>query len=246
MRQFNISFLLLSFLMGAPAFSKTFTSQFTQFELPAGWECNLEGSEWVCQSDNKQRRREAIIILAAKVRGKQDSLDDYLLHLKQAKPFTLPGGKKQVSEPKYAKRNTINGHPWVDALHLASEVPGFFTRYLATVKGNLGVAVTFSVAKDMYGQYKELFDQVIATLKVFATEQEVTKFANTGGVKSKGLDGELIEDPFGGDISISQKAAKKNGGGSSEILIYVLAAAAVGGFVLMKKKKGAKKPGSKK
>lgn len=135
--------LLFGLLITNFATAKTFSNQYIQFELPNGWECTLEGSEWVCQSDNQDRKREAIIILAAKVRGPQDSLEEYQAYLKQDKTYTLPGGKVQRSEPKYNKFSEVNGHRWLDALHLASEVPGFYTRYLATVKEDLGVAVTF-------------------------------------------------------------------------------------------------------
>ena len=129
------------------SWAKRFSNQYTEFELPSGWNCSLEGSEWVCQSSNKDRRKEAIIILAAKVRGQQDSLDQYQAYLKKTKTYTLPGGRTQVSESKYARVKNINNHKWIDALHLASEVPGFYTRYVATVKANLGVAVTFSVSR---------------------------------------------------------------------------------------------------
>src|SRR6478672_9385740 len=135
--------LLLALVVGAflsaPAFSKSFSSKYCQFELPSGWECALEGSEYVCQSENADRKKEAIIILAAKIRGEQDNLDEYMAYLKKTKEYNLPGGKKQVSEPRNTKMTRINDHQWVDALHLASEVPGFYTRYLATVKEDLGV-----------------------------------------------------------------------------------------------------------
>ncbi|MBG09504.1 MAG: hypothetical protein CME68_12150, partial [Halobacteriovoraceae bacterium] len=55
--------------------AKKFATKYCEFELPPGWECVLEGLEWVCQSSSKERKKEAIIILAAKLRGSQDSLD---------------------------------------------------------------------------------------------------------------------------------------------------------------------------
>ena len=160
MKSFWTSFILCCVLLTPTAFAKRFASQYCEFELPNGWECALEGSEWVCQSTNKDRQKEAIIILAAKVRGSQDSLGEYQDYLNQTKTFQLPGGKTQVSEPKSTEISEINGHRWVDSLHLASEVPGFYTRYLATVKADIGVAVTFSVAKDQYDAYKGVFDAV--------------------------------------------------------------------------------------
>ena len=91
MRNLKIFLIAMAILSVTNVFAKTFTSQFAEFELPNGWECALEGSEWVCQSDNKDRKKEAIIILAAKYRGANDSLDIYQAYLKAPKTFSLPG-----------------------------------------------------------------------------------------------------------------------------------------------------------
>ncbi|MBT3979909.1 MAG: hypothetical protein HOE90_01070 [Bacteriovoracaceae bacterium] len=231
--------IILAIIFCLPsAFAKRFTSQFCEFELPPGWECSLEGSEWVCQSANKDRKREAIIILAAKTRGKQDSLDQYQAYLKNRKTYSLPGGKTQVSEPKYVKSKSISGQQWIDALHLASEVPGFYTRYLATVKESLGVAVTFSVAKDHYSSYQAVFEKVVQTLRVFAQKQGSLK-----GVKLKGQDDDLLSStyiPEQGefDVSINKRKGGSGGGGNSDTLLLGLLLAAVVGFIIWKKKQG--------
>ncbi len=231
----------LYFLVGtifiSPVFAKTFTSQFTEFELPNGWECALEGSEWVCQSENKDRKKEAIIILAAKYRGEQDSLDQYQAYLKEAKTFQLPGGKSQVSEPKSITVRAINNQQWVDALHLASEVPGFYTRYLATVKDNLGIAVTFSVAKDHYDTYQDIFEKIVATLKVFDQ-----KSGGQTDWKKKSSDEIGDNTTFIPDaetkVDLSKQQQQKGGkGGSGDSTLYILIAAVVGIFILMKLKK---------
>jgi hypothetical protein len=220
-----------------PAFAKRFTNQYCEFELPNGWECALEGSEWVCQSDNDERKKEAIIILAAKVRGEQDSLDQYQLYLKSSKTYNLPGGKTQVSEGKYASMKEINGHQWVDALHLASEVPGFYTRYLATVKEDLGVAVTFSVSKDHYQAYQAVFDKVVASLRVFRQKQMDMAAVKKGSGESVLDDSSFVPED---KVDISQNKGDKNkkaGGGSDDLMLYGIVAAGVIGFIIMKKKK---------
>src|SRR6476620_3480272 len=133
--------VLLSALCLLPkdGFASKFANQFTEFELPPQWQCNLEGAEWVCQSTNESKKKDAIIVLAAKLKGDQDSLDQYLNYLKAPKTFTNVQGKSVKSEAKYAKTVNINGQAWVDSLHLESELPGFYTRYLATVKQDIGV-----------------------------------------------------------------------------------------------------------
>lgn len=245
MRIEKLLVLVLSFMLLVPsAHAKTFSSQFCEFELPNGWECALEGSEWVCQSENKDRKKEAIIILAAKYRGEQDSLDQYQAYLKKPKAFELPGGKTQISEAKSVSVHEINGQSWVDALHLASEVPGFYTRYLATVKDTLGIAVTFSVAKDHYDAYQDIFEKIIATLKVFDQ-----KAAKGGDWKPKDKNEDLLDNstyiPDSGnkaDIGVNQKG-KGDGSGSDTTSIIAIVAIAAGAFVMMKlrKKKGKKK-----
>ena len=175
-------FLMLFSLLPA-AQAKTFNTEYIEFQLPAGWDCSLEGSEWVCQSQNEERKREAIIIMAAKEKGDQDGIPQYFAYLKEKKQYELPNRKAQVSVPKYTKKTTVNDHVWVDSLHLASEVPGFYTRYMATTRGDLGIAVTFSVAKDHYDSYQELFQKIIESMRTFAVTRG--KIAQTLGIKKE-------------------------------------------------------------
>ena len=169
--------IAITLLLALPAQAKRFSSQYTEFELPPNWSCILKGAEWVCQSENKDRQKEAIIVVAAKIRGEQDGLEPYLAYLKETKTFTLPNKNTQISEAKYAKLVTINNHRWVDALHLASEVPGFYTRYMATVKSDIGVVATFSVSKEHYSSYQTVFENIIKTLRVFRQQPVKSEFA---------------------------------------------------------------------
>jgi hypothetical protein len=229
--------LLFCLLLVQPCFAKTFTSQFCEFELPNGWECIMEGSEWVCQSENKDRKKEAIIILAAKLRGEQDSLDQYQAYLKQPKSFSLPGGKTQVSEAKSVVAKEINGQRWIDALHLASEVPGFYTRYLATVKDTLGIAITFSIAKDHYDAYQEIFDKVVATIRVFDQ-----KNSGQGNWTKKKDEGDLVTETAvvpeaNPNQDIGQKKKVNSGGGLGDTETMALVGIAVVGLLVYLKKK---------
>ncbi|EQC49343.1 hypothetical protein M899_1706 [Bacteriovorax sp. BSW11_IV] len=245
MRKFLLSFALILSLSSE---AKMFTSEFTEFQLPSGWECALEGSEWVCQSTNTDRKREAIIILAAKLRGDEDTLSAYQTYLKNSRAFNLPGGKKQVSEPKYTNAKDISGHQWIDSLHLASEVPGFYTRYLATVKGDLGVLVTFSVSKDHYQAYQKVIDKIVESLKVFAQMKKTgTQLVKKGSGDSLPGEGAFVgseNDLLDISVSGKQKQKDNSGGGAADMLMYIIGAAAVG-FAVMKMKKG-KGKGAKK
>jgi len=240
-KRFNFLPSLIILLFSFNVQGKTFTSQYCEFELPSGWECALEGTEWVCQSNNKDRKKEAIIILAAKIRGGQDSLDAYKAYLRQTKTFTLPGGKTQVSEAKYAKTAMINQHQWIDALHLASEVPGFYTRYLATVKADLGVAVTLSVSKDHYQSYQKTFDEIVKTLKVFRqTKKDLSRLVLKDADKNL-LDNTTFIPDSDEKFDIKQKKKKGRGGGGpldGNMLYILLGLGAVAGVIALKKKKG--------
>lgn len=242
------SLVIVTLLFSFSSMAKTFSNQYCQFELPAGWQCAIEGSEWVCQSDNKDRKKEAIIILAAKYRGPQDTLAEYQKYLKDTKTYTLPGGKVQRSEPKYANTKPINGQTWVDALHLASEVPGFYTRYLATVKEDLGVAVTFSVTKDLYSAYQPTFENVIATLRVFRQKkQDLSNIKMAAGDSDAPVFGDdLVSDSAIPDISMNKKGNKGGGGGGDDNMLLYAGIAVVGLLAALKMKGGGKKKKKKK
>jgi hypothetical protein len=202
---FAISCLFSSLTNNAHA--AKFANQFVEFELPAGWVCLLEGAEWVCQNQqDPSKKKDAIIVLAAKIQGDQDSLDQYLNYLKNPKTYTTPQGKNVTSEVRYARNNTIGDQSWVDSLHLESEITGFFTRYLATVKDGIGVLVTYSVNKNKYQDYSSMFDEMVKSLKAFRKEGGLNiAGASADLFKTKGT-GNLSSDTVFGNIQGSEEA----------------------------------------
>ncbi len=231
-------FLVIAILfVSTTAWGKRFSNQYCEFELPSGWQCALEGSEWVCQSENNDRKKEAIIILAAKRRGEQDTMEEYMAYLKKPKTYTLPGGKTQISEAKYTKQSPVNGHQWVDALHLASEVPGFYTRYLATVKEDLGVAVTFSVTKDLYSQYQGIFDNVVASLRVFRQKADKGTEIALGSTPSDLSETTFIPDGEKVDISVQKTQERKDSDDGDDMLLLLGLIVAAVVVVIIKKRK---------
>lgn len=232
-------FVFFSFFISSSSFAAKFANQFTEFELPPQWQCNLEGAEWVCQSTNMAKKRDAIIVLAAKLKGDQDSLDQYLTYLKAAKTFTSVQGKPVKSDPKYAKTVNLNGQPWVDSLHMESEIPGFYTRYLATVKQDIGVLVTYSINKDRYQQYLDDFDHMVKTLKVFR---------KAGGINVAGAGTNLFQNAQipttvgtdtvfpGGAIQGGAADAKPVNKTQDSPLLYILGAVAVLAFFIWRKR----------
>lgn len=229
---------LALFLPATGAFAAKFANQFVEFELPPQWQCTLEGAEWICQSADPAKKKDAIIVLAAKLRGDQDSLDQYLAYLKASKVYTSADGKPVKSEVKYAKTAEVNAQAWVDALHLESELPGFYTRYLATVKQDIGVLVTYSINKNKYQQYLKDFDALVNTLRVFR---------RAGGINAGPQGGNLFQQaqiPAGSvsDNSVfavtgagegSAPAAKKN----DDLVLYLVIGAGIVGFIILRRRK---------
>lgn len=245
---FKFSLWAIVLLLASQAQAKRFANGYTEFELPPGWQCVIEGSEWVCQSEDKDRKKEAIIILAAKKRGSQDNLANYQKYLNQSKNYQLPGAKMQKSEPKSVKVKNIHGQNWVDALHLASEVPGFYTRYLASVKADIGVAITFSVTKSLYNAYKGIFDNVIASMRIFRQAN-----INPNMLAKNKNQGEDFNDttfaPQDDLAGINVAKVKKREGaddGSSDLIIFAIVGAAAAFALLKLKKKGGGKKKKKK
>ena len=241
----KISALLATLMIWAApsALAAKFANQFVEFELPPQWQCNLEGAEWVCQSTNEERKRDAIIVLAAKLKGEQDSLDQYTAYLKQPKQYTAVNGKPVRSEQKYTKSVSINQHPWIDSLHMESEIPGFYTRYLATIKEDIGVLVTYSINKAKYQQYLDDFENMVKTLRVFRKPGGI----NTLGDQSKNLFNTTIPKSLSQDTVFP--GGQPQGGGSDapvrpkpqedDSMFYMLVGAgAILAFIIWRKRRG--------
>jgi hypothetical protein len=199
-------------LLSAPAFAAKFANQFVEFDLPTAWNCSLEGTEWVCQNQqDAAKKKEAIIILAAKIQGDQDTLDQYLNYLKAPKTFTSAQGKSITSNVSYAQSKTINERMWADSLHMESEVPGFYTRYLATVTDGIGILVTYSVNKGKYQEYTPMFEEMVKSLKAFRKDGGLNAApANSDLFKNakipSGISGDTV---FGSVQGASEEAPKQ-------------------------------------
>jgi hypothetical protein len=191
-----------------------FANQFVEFELPNAWVCLLEGAEWVCQNQqDKEKKKEAIVVLAAKVQGDQDTLDQYLAYLRNPKVYTTAAGKQVTSDVRYANNKTIQDKAWVDALHLESEIPGFYTRYLATVTDGIGILVTYSVNKNKYQEYAATFDSMVNSLKAFRREGGINAAGGNTSLFDRtkipnGMSSDTVFQPMGADDGEKKVPAK--------------------------------------
>lgn len=225
---------MVAFLLPVFAFAKTFSNQFIEFQLPEKWECQLDGTEWVCQSTDEQKKRDAIIVLAAKIKkAGMDELPEYKKHLEKPAQYTSLSGETVTSEPRYVKELEISGKTWIDSLHLQSEIPDFYTRYLATVESDLGILVTFSVRKDKYDEYAPDIEAMVKSMRAFRKPGSINDGSGPGDIKSP--DDILFGKGGGGEGKMGKKASGGGEEAASLLLLLVLAGAGVG-FVIWKKK----------
>ncbi len=167
------AFILFCTIIGlSPSLSaKAFRNAYLAFEMPDHWNCSLEQTEWVCRSADSKEAKEAIIILTAKEVGPSDSFQIYESYLNQPIKQKIRSQSGDQSKIIYKSKNSqINNHAWVDGLHLGSEVPNYYTRYMATIKDSVAILVTFSSHKDFYTKYSPDFLKAINSLQVIATK----------------------------------------------------------------------------
>lgn len=230
----------------ATAEARVFRNSYVSFELPDRWDCVLEQTEYVCRTSNPAiDNREAIIVLTAKEVGPSDALPLYETHLKT--PRTIPSrtGQPLQSQIMKVEQRKIANQPWVDGMHLASEVPSYYTRYLATTKDKIAILVTFSAHKLHYTKYSSDFFRAIESLRVVYTRGQLSGGGAGGGGAlpgsellgsvpgGMGYDGESLPDEGTGDDSGLSKNVKN-------LLGAALLIGAVGLYLLLKrgKKKG--------
>lgn len=222
--------------------AKNFRNAYVAFELPDTWNCTLEHTEWVCRSQNDKESKEAIIILTAKEVGPTDTLEAYLTHLGTAQQVAYKGAGTGVSRIIYPpKKVQINDHTWIDGLHLASEVPNYYTRYLATIKDRIAILVTFSAHKDHYTKYSQDFFKAVTSLRVIATKNLLAT-PSLGPIR--GNDGQTLGDTISnvipGDMMGTEMENQGEGGMSkTKSLLLGLAGllAAAGVYIFMKSRR---------
>lgn len=232
---------LLSILLTSVANAKAFRNAYISFELPHSWNCSLEQTEWVCRSENSKEAKEAIIILTAKEVGPTDSMSQYEGHLNTPIALTLKTGGTAESKIVYKSKTVqINDQPWIDGLHMGSEVPNYFTRYLATIKGKIAVLVTFSAHKQFYTKYSQDFFKAVMSLRVIETK-------NIGGNTDLGPirpgSGTLGPGSFQNSMPLDMVNPDDMGGnggkGSNKMMLLMIALvlAAIGAYIFLKKRK---------
>ncbi|HEY1079551.1 MAG TPA: hypothetical protein VGE46_05620 [Bdellovibrio sp.] len=230
----SLAVILLSF----SAHAKVFRNAYIAFEMPETWKCNLEQTEWVCRSEQNKESKEAIIILTAKEVGPTDSFPLYEAHLNTpiavaARAGAVGGESKIVYKSKNVQ---INDQTWIDSLHLGSEVPNYFTRYLATIKDKIAILVTFSAHKQYYTKYSQDFFKAVMSLRVIASKNLLAK-PELGPIRPGS---ETLGGPIGSAMPadmLQEDATPKKGGKKGLLLGGAVILAAIGIFIFLRARK---------
>ncbi|MBC7465790.1 MAG: hypothetical protein H7256_07345 [Bdellovibrio sp.] len=140
------------------------------------WKCNLEQTEWVCRAEDPQEAKEAVIILTAKEKGPTDTFPLYESHMNNSISTPSRTGGMLTSTVVYkAMQNKVNDQVWLDSLHTNSEVQNYHTRYLATIKDQIAILITFSAHNRFYAKHSTNFNNTIKSLRVIASKDLLTR-----------------------------------------------------------------------
>ena len=211
--------------------AKIFQNSYVSLELPDTWACTQEGVAWTCTPAGTLPSKEAVIVLAAKVAGPEDNMANFLNFLRQPKRIVTRVGTPMPSQVSYAQNRVLAGSTWVQAQHLGSEIQDYYTLYLATVKEQLAILISFSAEKNHYGVYNSVFDHAMKTLRIVAS-QELLFPKNKPNMKPLdplGIQGQAGA-PLGAEIIAPPSAHHRSGGLSMLPWLIGGMAVIVGGF----------------
>lgn len=175
--RFVMSLLLTALLLGLLSWAavsglatrpfERFRTSTYEFALMKGWRCQLDGTEYVCFFNQKERNNPAILVAASKVRGPNDTFEVFSAHLRRPQTVAHESGEQATSKILRVGRRRIGRYEWVEGIHDGSELPNFRTYYYATVTSHLAVLITLSAHRDHLQVFEPQFEQMIRTMRIF-------------------------------------------------------------------------------
>ena len=228
---------ILAFHFGISA-SLALTTAYVQFEHPDGWKCELSQGVWICQSTQDADRKESVVLSIATQATEWDKIENYEEYLKQ--PRTIPDqeGKPLTSKVRYAHKRNINGQVWVDSLQFNSELPGFWSRYLATVHNKLAILITYIVSDEQYKKLAPQFERMASSLKLNAEfDLNIASKQGDGPVPGREKLGAVQSEILAKRLDLSkkrdEKSAQGDGGAGLDMNMVIGAGAAFVVLILL-------------
>lgn len=239
MGYFRFLNLIVLIFLGLPlGMAKTFKNKFVTLELPPNWDCHQEELDWVCQPENVNLRNEALVVIVTKAANpNDDSLAKYEEYLKNPKQMRDLVGNTYTTQIKYTKQKQIRDQMWVDSLQIGSEVPGFISRYVASIKEQVAALISYHVAETAFPKWAETLDKMIESAELRFDPKAFEEIIRGGNMKifGKNPGGMGMRKP----TAVDEKA-KEQTQETGDLLTTMLGAAIlVGaiGFYIYKKKK---------
>lgn len=226
----SILFVLTVWGFSLPAQAKIFRNTYISFEIRDDWDCAAHSPGWICRSKKPQEAREAAIILTAKEVGPTDRWDLYMSHMSSSQTVKMKNGTVLTSRVIYpAQRNQYNNQPWLDALHQDNELKHYYTRYLATIKEQIAVLVTFNAHNRLYSKYSADFAKTVQSLRIIASKSLLSN-PRPGGGESIGTlgNGSNPIETLGADDGLS---GSSSGSRNEKILGFSILIAAILGYI---------------
>lgn len=212
-------------------------TQYVSCEHPEGWRCELAQGVFICQSTNEVDRKESIVLSIATIAGEWDTLENYEEYLKKPKSVQDELGNTIQSKITYTRRRNINGAVWIDSLQQNSELPGFWSRYLATVHNKLAILLTYIVSDENYSKMAPQFERMVSTLKLktdfdlnVASRQEKSPLPGAAI-----LGPQAQKDLLAQRLNTKKAALPPEDSGSSTTLIAILVCAILGVLIFIKR-----------
>jgi hypothetical protein len=146
-------------------------TDFIEIQMPMHWECNDEVPK-TCRDMRPERRKDALMSVAGKPARPNETLPAFLGYLKQPKTWREEDGGVVTSKVIEATTVTLGGQPWVSVIHDDSEVRGFRTRYMVTVKDGEIVVLTFTARTNTYAFFAGDFQRGVETAKLKSPEHK--------------------------------------------------------------------------
>ncbi len=210
---FVLSLFFIS-LIPATGSARTFKNAYISFEMLDNWKCTLEQTEWVCRAEDPQEAKEAVIILTAKEKGPTDNFPLYENHMNSPIVSQSKSGGSMTSNIVYkAIQTKVNDQPWLDSLHGNSEVKNYLTRYLATIKDQIAILVTFSAHNKYFAKHSANFTKTVSSLRVIASKDLLSR-PDLGPLRGAGETlGAGIGQAMPADLLASDEPSSQSGQG---------------------------------
>lgn len=219
--------------------AKQFKTQFFSLDLPPNWDCTKEELDWVCQPDNLHERSEVFMVIVTKaVDTTDDSIEKYQELLNQPRMMRDLLGNPYKSEVRYTRINKVRDRDWVDSLQFGSEIPGFYTRYLASIADKVAGLITYAIGESSYAKWSPVMERMVGTIELKFDPQAFEQLSQSSGsllsTRGSSFSGRVapVDDPAN-----MNKPENSEDSGSTMMLVALVVFLAAGFWFYKKKQK---------